>query len=420
MPLQLFGDGLHDDTDAIQSMLDSGKRLIELPEPEKNYLISRTLKVHSGQELVLSRWTVIRMAPKSGVPMLSNSDCVNGNSRIAIRGGIWDYDNVNQAPNPIMVGRPQLPVPPDYPADPLTGKRGALQHDAPYHPDRYWGEMFRFVRVDQFEMSDIVLKNPVTYAAKFAWLSNFTIRHVTFDFNEGNPSPDNMDGLHFDGCCRNGFISDIKGACYDDLLAFNADDGIVDSPVFGPIENITVDGIFADRCHSVVRLLSTGSMIRNITIRNVFGTYYRYAFGFTHYFPERKSRGFFDNMVFENLFIGKALPLPSDWNKFCPDWGLIWGEGCGTVGSLRISGLHRIEETTPTPTIELGADFEVERLTVEDCSMENHLPSPVTCIQNAGRIGRLTFDGCRIVPVEGGGKVTELDNSGTIGEIVSH
>lgn len=259
----------------------------------------------------------------------------------------------------------------------------------------------------------------MSYAAKFTYLTNFTIRHVTFDFNEGNPSPDNMDGLHFDGYCRNGSISDVKGACYDDLLAFNADDGIVDSAAFGPIENITVDGIFSDRCHSVVRLLSTGSLIRNITIRNVFGTYYRYAFGFTHYFPERKVRGLFDNIVFENLFIGKALPLPSDWNKFCPDWGLIWGEGCGSVGSLRISGLHRIEENTPTPTIELGKDFRIERLTVEDCSLENHLPDPITCIRNEGYIGRLKFDGCRIVPVPGGGKVTELENSGTIVETLS-
>lgn len=156
MSFQLFGDGIHDDTDAIQEMLDSGRSLIELPVPDKNYLVSRTLRLHSDQELVLSRWTEVRMAPKSNVPMLSNSDCTNGNRRIAVRGGIWDYDNIHQAPNPQMVGRPQLPVPSDYPPDPLTGKPGPLQHDAPYHPDRYWGEMFRFVKVDGFEMSDVV------------------------------------------------------------------------------------------------------------------------------------------------------------------------------------------------------------------------------------------------------------------------
>lgn len=100
MPFQLYGDGVHDDTDAIQSMLDSGSCCVSLPLPEKHYLISRTLKLHSHQELVLSRWTLVRMAPKSNAPMLANSDPANGNTRIAVRGGIWDCDNIHQAPNP--------------------------------------------------------------------------------------------------------------------------------------------------------------------------------------------------------------------------------------------------------------------------------------------------------------------------------
>ena len=55
MNYKLYGDGIHDDTPAIQEMLDSGAVLIELPPPAKNYLISKTLKIHSNQELVLSR-----------------------------------------------------------------------------------------------------------------------------------------------------------------------------------------------------------------------------------------------------------------------------------------------------------------------------------------------------------------------------
>ena len=413
----LYGDGIHDDTDAIQKLLDSGACRVELPVPRKHYLISRTLKLHSRQELLLSRWTLVKMAPKSNVPMLANSDMVHGNVRISVRGGIWDYDNIRQAPNPQMLHK-MAAVPEDYPVDPVKGGPCVLDHSLPYHPDRYWGEVFRFNRVDQFEMSDLVLKDPVSYAAKFARLTNFTIRHITFDFNEGNPSPNNMDGLHFDGFCRNGFISDIKGACYDDLLAFNAEDGVVDSPGFGPIENIEVDGIFCDRCHSAARLLSCGSPIRNITIRNVHGSFYRYAVGLTHYFPEIPERGVFDNIVLENLFISKALPLPSDWNHV-PDYGLIWGQELCDVGSLRISGLHRIEEHTPTPTIDFDDGFRIDRLDVDDCSIENRLADPVVWIRNSGRIGRLKFDGCRIVETPGAGAVTELENSGSIGEVRS-
>ena len=410
MKSKLYGDGIHDDTAAIQEMIDSGSTLVALPVPEKHYLISKTLVLPSNIELRLDRLTTIKLAPKSNCPMLTNSDYEKGNCRIIIDGGIWDLNNLEQAPNPMMLQGDtnpdqvkRLPIPADYPIDPELGY-AAPAGDRMWHPDRYWGSGLFFLNVDQFEMRNMVLKDPVTFAAQFARLSNFTMCHITFDFNEGNPAPNNMDGLHFDGFCRNGKISDLKGACYDDLLAFNADDGTIDSPCFGPIENIEVDGIFADRCHSAARLLSCGSMIRNITIRNVHGTFYRYCVGFTHFFPERKARGRFDHIVLENFFIGKDLPLESDWNK-CPDFPLIWGEGNGSIGSLRITGLHRVEEHTPVPAVEFGADFEVGQLTMSDCSCENHLPDELVFLQNNGKIEKLSFDGCRCVSAPGAGKI---------------
>ena len=40
---KLYGDGIHDDTLAIQELLDSGRRIIFLPSPEKHYTISKTV-----------------------------------------------------------------------------------------------------------------------------------------------------------------------------------------------------------------------------------------------------------------------------------------------------------------------------------------------------------------------------------------
>ena len=420
---KLYGDGIHDDTAAIQEMLDSGEVLIKLPVPERHYLISATLRIHSYQELVLSRWSEVRLAPKSNCPMLANSSPDDGNECIAVRGGIWNFDNVNQAPNPQKVtDDPELliphgkfrkmPVPADYPVDPVDGMRhGVLGEfgDMPYHPDRYWGNIFQFTNIDRFEMSDVVMKNPVSYAVKCAKLTNFTFNHITFDFNEGNPSPDNMDGLHFDGFCRNGKISDLKGTCYDDLIALNAEDGIVDSPGYGPIENIEIDSIFSDNCHSIVRMLSCGSRISNISIRNVYGSFYRYAVGFTHFFPENPTRGVFDNIVLENLFISKALPPESDWNG-APDWALVWCEGHGDIGSLRINGFHRVEKTTPVPSIEIEQNFTINTLTVTDCSIANHLAEPIVMLRNHGTVSRLYYDGCRVAA----GEVADLENNGKI------
>ena len=422
----LYGDGIHDDTLAIQQMID-GQSCVRLPAPEKFYLISKTLKLHSGSELHLDRFTEIKLAAKSNCPMLTNDDHEGGNSRICVTGGIWNGNNLEQAPNPQMLADcdgnagnsdafRRMQVPADYPADPILGKATYWIPDLPYHPDRYYGVIWRFVNVDGFEASDIILKDPVCYAVQCGSLRNFTFKHITFDFNLGNPSPDNMDGLHFDGYCRNGFITDLKGACYDDLLAFNAEDGIVDSPKFGPIENIVVDGIFADRCHSAVRMLSCGSLIRNITIRNVYGSFYRYAIGFTHFF-ENTPRGRFDNIVLENLFISKALPFEEDWNR-CPDWGLVWLQNEGDIGSLKISGFHRTEEKTPTPSIEIEKGATVAQLTISDVSLENKHQGNITFLDNSGAIDTLVFNNiCRTVKNEDAGSISVLKNSGSIANI---
>jgi len=420
----LWGDGIHDDTAAIQAQLDSGASLIYLPPPKAFYLISRTLVIHSGQELRLDRWSEIRLAPKSNCPMITNDDYKKGNCRIAITGGIWNGNNREQAPNPQMVtadgklqgdGVRRMPMPEDWPLDPVTGRQELLA-EVPWHPKRYWGDLTLFVNISDFAMTGVTFKDPVTYAMHAAKLVHFTFSDITFDFNEGNPSPNNMDGLHFDGGCRYGRITNIHGACYDDLLAFNAEDGLVDSPFMGPISDISVDGVYAERCHSCARFLSNGSPITNISIRNVFGSFYRYAFGFTHFFPERPNRGVFDALFFENLCISKALPLPSDWNR-CPDWGLFWFEGCGDAGMITVSGLKRVETTTPTPSFEIEDNFTIEQLVAEHCVTDNHLESPLDFISNAGKIGKLVVRD-NVMRKGQGGAVTELTNTGSIDTLV--
>ena len=68
----LVGDGVVDDTAAIQARLDSGMSCVYLPPPAKCYLISKTLKIGSNQELRLDRFPVVRLAPKSDCPMVEN------------------------------------------------------------------------------------------------------------------------------------------------------------------------------------------------------------------------------------------------------------------------------------------------------------------------------------------------------------
>ena len=68
----LYGDGVHDDTDAIQEMIDSGACEVVLPAPADHYLISRTLMLPSDFRLVLPRYARIRLADGANCLMLQN------------------------------------------------------------------------------------------------------------------------------------------------------------------------------------------------------------------------------------------------------------------------------------------------------------------------------------------------------------
>ena len=68
----LYGDGIHDDTDAIQELIDSGVCEVSLPVPQKCYLISRPLFIPSCFKLKLPRYAEIKLADGSNCFMLQN------------------------------------------------------------------------------------------------------------------------------------------------------------------------------------------------------------------------------------------------------------------------------------------------------------------------------------------------------------
>ena len=59
---KLYGDGIHDDTPALQEMIDSGVCEVILPAPEKHYIITKPLELPSNFRLVLPRFAHIRLA----------------------------------------------------------------------------------------------------------------------------------------------------------------------------------------------------------------------------------------------------------------------------------------------------------------------------------------------------------------------
>ena len=357
----LHGDGISDDTAAIQMMLDSGRSCVYLPPPKKFYLISRALELESGQELRLDRGTVVKLAPKSDCHMLINRNWRTGDRNISVIGGIWDLDCARQSPNPHQGRHCRPPRKIDLPKT--------------FQRDFFRGEIFCFDKLEGLVVRDVTFRNPTTYSLQMTRTSYFVIDGVVFDFDSWNPIPLNMDGIHCDGGCHHGKISNLRGTCFDDLVALNANDGIC-AAYEGPITDIDIDGIYAEYCHSAVRLLSAGADVKRITIRNIHGRFYTYTVGLTHYFPE-KPRGRFDDIVLSDIFTSKAFAPEGIGVNSRKHYPPIWIEGPVDVGSLTIRNLSRDEQAIAVSSIRVDKVATVENLTIRDCQMKNGLAVPM-------------------------------------------
>ncbi len=243
----IMGDGITDDTPALQRALNTCGGYLELPAGI--YLITRTLLVPSNTHLKLHPYAVMKLSGeirrRAGEFLLSNADARNGNENITIEGGLWDGNccgTFNEKPDI-------------------------------FTPNGWSGSMFNFHKVKNLKLSSMTVMDSPAYFFRFCELDGFDIQNIIFTGNNARP---NQDGLHFCGGCKNGYIGNIaalNGQTNDDLIALNADDSLrrVENLglVNGAIENIRIENIVAEDCHTFLRMLSVDSPIRNIEIRNV-------------------------------------------------------------------------------------------------------------------------------------------------------
>ncbi|MBQ1259293.1 MAG: hypothetical protein IIX97_04215 [Clostridia bacterium] len=375
----IYGDGIHDDTLGIQELIDSGVCEVSLPAPKKFYIISKPLELPSNFRLVLPRFAEIRLAKGSNCLMLKNKTTKREDhvprvglweqllsyspdhpcENIEVRGGIWNFNNLEQLPNPIQTKN--------------------------FGDGDYCGFGFLFYNVKGLVISSLTLKDPVNFAVTLDTVSYFTVEDIIFDFNYGNPLACNMDGIHIDGNCHFGHIRNLKGACYDDLVALNADEG-----TNGPISHIDINGIYAEDCHSALRMLTVQNKVSHVHVSNVHGTYFQYCIGLTKYF-KGETKGEYDSITLDNIYASKAKRLPV-YNKKPTSYvyPLIYIEEDTRIKNIKISDLHRREELIPIPTVFIGEESRIDSLILENITTENLTEDPqMPVLDNRGKIGRL-------------------------------
>ena len=250
------GDGKHNDYIAIQAALAAGERDVYIPSG--TYVTDQPLKVPSHRHIHAdSDARIIFIASKPMTEkdfLLTNADTEDGNEDITLEGGIWD---------------------------------GGFGHEYNQKPDDIYtinstsGACLNFISVKRLKLIHLTIANPIAYYVRMGRLNGFEIKDITLMADRMNP---NQDGIHFSGFCRNGVVEDIRGLNgqpNDDLLAFNADDGIQRQEnrglTSGPIENIVCRNIYADDCHTAIRMSSITAPIRNIRIENLYAGVRAYA-----------------------------------------------------------------------------------------------------------------------------------------------
>ena len=384
----LYGDGIHDDTKALQAMLDERTAFVKFPMPKVCYLISAPLRIYSGQELSLDRYCHLKLMPNSNCVMLENADMENGDNNITVTGGIWDLNNLEQEKNPIHFAE------------------NKLFFSSGSYPTVYTGVTISFYRVKNLKIAHLTTKDPVTFSIMLNVVESFTVEDITFDFNYGNPWPINMDGVHLSGNCHFGVIRNLKGRCFDDLVAINADEC---DP--GPVTDVQVDGLFANDCHSAVRLLSANYPVERISIGNVYGTYYQYCIGITKYYEGND--GYFDGIVLKNIFASKSLnnPIYRQGSKVYP---VIWFQSGLLVKNISIENVFRKENSVAIETIGIDKNTTIENMSVNNMVQENLLPEKFPLIFNRGTIenfytGSLRSNGGEILINEG---IIEIEKGG--------
>lgn len=350
------GDGIHDDTKGIQDLLDSRVATVYLPQPPKHYLVSKTLKIHSGQTLVVDRNAVIKLADHAGAQLLTNSDHVNGNDRITVIGGIWDGNNLFQT---------------------MAYHEDRKNKDLPYDPNRYIGVLMKFNNVTHLHIADVTFKDPETYAFLGGNLYQFTITNITFDFNlrKGN-----MDGIHIAGNSHHGRITNLKGTTNDDLVALNADDYPIFELSVGPISNIQVDGIWAENAHRAVRLLSCRSPVSKIKISNIFGTYQNEAIILSNHWVHPDCTSSFEDISISGIYCTNTPKTRQPHIKlFAP----------AHITNLSISDYHRTENVSATDNILIEKGVVIDYLALFNASLTNRCEETIHLINNKGSIGTL-------------------------------
>ncbi|MBO5269755.1 MAG: hypothetical protein J6B77_03145 [Clostridia bacterium] len=345
----LYGDGIHDDTLALQAMLD-GCGIVTVDKPG-TYLISKTLIIHSNTRLVLSPGVKLLAAPLSRCALIENEHFAGGgrDENIEIEGGIWD-GNCDE-----------MGLVAEYEAE--------HRLDDPYSPKLFKGKLIRFAHLDRIVLQRMTVRNPVSYGVQIGDVYGFVVRDIFFDYNWHFGT---TDGVHINGPAYDGVIENLCGTTNDDLVSLTTYDEPHAEVSLGPIENVYIHNLTARNGYSGVRLLSGENYpLCRVRIDGLYGTYRHHAVVISNH-NQRPGAFWMDDIVIENVYACKSdTPLGPGchlkWEKNA-DKNAFFLFGKGAIcGNVTMRNIHRHQEkSTESSLFVFSTTCHIDRLILDN------------------------------------------------------
>ena len=346
----LYGDGIHDDTLALQELLDK-RGIVTLDKPA-TYLVSKTLIIHSNTRFEISPGVTFVAAPMSRCALIENEhfrDTTGRDENIEIIGGTWDGNCDAMGLDAVYEAEHRL--------------------DDPFHPDTFKGKLIRFARIDRITLQRMTVKNPVSYGIQIADVYGFVVRDIFFDYNWHFGT---TDGVHINGPAYDGVIENLSGTTNDDMVSLTTYDEPHAEVTLGEIANVYIHNICARNGYSGVRLLSGENYdLRNVRVDGIYGTYRHHAVVISNH-NMRPGRTWFEGVVLENIYASKSnTPLGEGcflyWEKYA-DQNAFISIGRGSIcGDMVIRNVFRHQEhSTESPLILVSSKASIKHLYLEN------------------------------------------------------
>lgn len=368
----LYGDGIHDDTLALQELLD--KRGIVTVDTPGTYLISKTLIIHSDTRLILSPGAKLLAAPLSRCALIENEHFAGGgrDENIEIVGGIWDGNCDEMGMDASYESEHRL--------------------DHPYDPKIFKGKLIRFARIDRIVLSRMTVRNPAGYGIQIADVYGFVVRDLFFDYNWHFGC---TDGVHINGPAYDGVIENLAGTTNDDLASLTTYDEPHAEVTLGPIENVYIHNLTARNGYSGVRLLSGEDFpLRGVRIDGIYGTYRHHAVVISNH-NARPGKTWFDGITIENVYASKSNEglTPEchiKWEGSADSDAFFYFGRDAICGNVTLRNIHRHQaHDTQSPLLRFSQTCVIDRLVLDNVIQTTDPNVTAPLLRNEGKIKSL-------------------------------